>query len=200
MWAPCEGVGLEHLYLVGTNEGATARGLAMRMPGLPFGFRYLAEVDLNWRLRRINFEPLDRPGWGLTLDPDGTWRSVGGEVTFLRGCLDVDLSITPVTNTLILRRLNLAVGESVELDVVYVSAPELQLRRRKQRYTRTQDKRFRLGETGFDTEFEVDDATVVLEWPGRYRRVWTADKEARKRSIEQQLARRKELLERAGDT
>lgn len=195
MWSPWSDLGLEHALMVGGTQGVRVTGLVMRMPGLPAGFRYVIDVDGGWSLRRIALEPLDRPGWTLLREQDGTWRNEdGGEVPMLRGCSDVELSVTPLTNTLILRRLDLAIDESVDVCVAHVTAPELRLRRREQRYFRTGERAYRLQDTQGESEFFVDDETVVLDWPGRYRRVWTADKEARRRDLERQVVRREQLL------
>jgi len=195
MWSPWTDVGLEYLCMAGGQGGVTATGLVMRMPGLPWGFRYVVNLERRWLMRRIAFEPLDRPGWPLHLEEDGTWRTAhSNELRLLSGCLDVDLSVTPLTNTLILRRLDLAVGESAEVCVGYVTAPELRLERREQRYSRTGAMIYRLEETRGDSEFEVDDAGLVLDWPGRYRRVWSLDKEERRLDLERQVAQRERLL------
>ncbi len=53
---------------------------------------------------------------------------------------------------------------------------------------------YRLEETRGDSEFEVDDAGLVLDWPGRYRRVWSLDKEERRLDLERQVAQRERLL------
>jgi uncharacterized protein len=41
----------------------------------------------------------------LDLEKGGLWRSSGQEIAEVRGCLDADLSVTPATNTLPIRRL-----------------------------------------------------------------------------------------------
>ncbi len=53
----------------------------------------------------------------------------------LDGCTDVDISVTPFTNTLPIRRLNLDQDESTEIETVYISVPELQVETAIQRYT-----------------------------------------------------------------
>lgn len=70
MWSPWTDVGLEYLCMAGGQGGVTATGLVMRMPGLPWGFRYVVNLERRWLMRRIAFEPLDRPGWPLHLEEE----------------------------------------------------------------------------------------------------------------------------------
>lgn len=209
MWAPFdEPPGLEDLSLWFGDDGTGASGLILRGGG-QWGvrFRYLVEVDLEWRLRTIRFERLGTmvgdDGWGLTVDEAGTWRNdSGGELGHLAGCLGVDMTRTPVTKTLLLRRLGLVVGESAEVDVAHVMVPELRLQRRRQRYTRIGNRRYCC--EGPDStvshhddrpvedvvhEFEVDADGLVLDWPGVVRRVWTFDREAAAQTAEEIIER-----------
>ena len=51
----------------------------------------------------------------LQREASGRWLGDDCEVEACRGALDVDLGVTPSTNTSAIRRLGLAVGASVEL-------------------------------------------------------------------------------------
>ena len=52
------------------------------------------------------------------------------------GSLDVDLGMTPSTNTSVIRRLGLAVDRSAELTAAWVRFPGLTVEPLRQRYTR----------------------------------------------------------------
>jgi hypothetical protein len=72
----------------------------------------------------------------LRSDGDGRWwKETGEPLAALAGCLDVDFSATPFTNTLPIRRLGLQPGESTEIAVVYIDAPSLDVVSIRQRYT-----------------------------------------------------------------
>jgi hypothetical protein len=72
----------------------------------------------------------------LSGDGEGTWTdSSGRPLPELAGCIDVDVSTTPLTNTLPIRRLGLAPGTSADLLVAYVAIPGLELTAASQRYT-----------------------------------------------------------------
>src|SRR5829696_7350572 len=123
MWAPWEGPGLEHLRLVTSDGGVVANGLVIGLEaGRPFRIGYEIRCDSRWRVREVRAAPSSGPPvLELLTDGGGRWKKRGGEpVPELDGCIDVDISATPFTNTLPIRRLGLKAGESEELAVTYV--------------------------------------------------------------------------------
>ncbi|MDI3299391.1 MAG: putative glycolipid-binding domain-containing protein, partial [Bacillota bacterium] len=114
-------------------------------------------------------------GQALLGDGTGRWRHPdGGAAPWLDGCIDVDLSITPATNTLPIRRLRLSPGESRAIQVLYVAFPTLDLRPVEQRYTRLQDDGpcavYRYESGTFRADLRVDGDGLVLDYPGVWQR------------------------------
>jgi hypothetical protein len=95
----------------------------------------------------------------------------------LGGCIDVDISVTPFTNTLPIRRLGLAPTESAELLVAYFEGTELQAWPEPQQYTCLEKSyggglyRFLSLDGGFTTDLLVDADGLVLDYPGLFKRV-----------------------------
>jgi uncharacterized protein len=183
MWAPWEGPGLEHLRLT-TSEGAVvANGLVIGLEaGRPFRIGYEILCDEHWRVRevRVATPDLEQPVLELLADGEGHWKRRGGEpVPELEGCIDVDISATPFTNTLPMRRLGLEPGESEELAIAYVRVPELLVGPERQRYGCLQARgsgglyRFEALPSGFTAELPVDSDGLVLDYPGLFRRAWS---------------------------
>jgi uncharacterized protein len=56
----------------------------------------------------------------LKTDEKNIWFTDESLLPSMMGLFDVDLEFSPATNTLPIRRLNLKVGESVVVDVVWV--------------------------------------------------------------------------------
>src|SRR2546428_594342 len=105
---------------------------------LPFRPHYEITCNSNWKVKE----------WGLTLlrgnresikiqtDGQGHWSThTGDPVPSLEGCIDFDISATPFTNTLPIRRLALSPGQSAELLDAYASIPEIELKPERQRVT-----------------------------------------------------------------
>ncbi len=89
----------------------------------------------------------------------------------MRGCLDVDLSVTPATNTLPIRRLALAEGAAAAVTAAWVRFPALTVEPLPQRYTRLGGGRYRYeSDTGFVTEIESDDLGLVTRYGGGWER------------------------------
>ena len=93
----------------------------------------------------------------------------------LAGALDVDLGFTPATNTLPIRRLALAVGESAPVRSAWLRFPEFRLEPLEQTYTRETDQSFRYralvdGEP-FIARLDTDAFGRVL----RYEGLWEAE-------------------------
>ena len=79
----------------------------------------------------------------LSVETHGVWRTSGQELPGLGGCTDIDLAITPATNTLPIRRLDLDIGSSELVVAAWVKFPELIVQPLSQRYTRLARDRYR---------------------------------------------------------
>jgi uncharacterized protein len=85
----------------------------------------------------------------------------------------VDLSITPFTNTLPIRRLRLSVGESADIATAYLAFPRLTISPDLQRYTRVSSNEYRYEslDSDFVREIVVDSNGLVITYPGLFRRI-----------------------------
>jgi hypothetical protein len=105
MWAPRAGPGLEHLHL--EDERCTSVLLATDA-GLPYSFSDTLTWDARWQVRTVDAHLLGdaRPPLQLRSDGEGHWLTAqGDELPALAGCIDVDFTASPFTNTLPIRRL-----------------------------------------------------------------------------------------------
>ena len=175
MWTPVRGPGFEHCRV----KGRVADGMVIGIhDGEAFRTRYAVEWDDRWRTRSVRVDLLDA-GKSLVLlaDGDGAWRTAAGTaISPLDGCIDVDLSVTPFTNTLPVRRLELAPLASVELSIAYVEVPDLRVGVSRQRYTclvRREDSTMHRFESGkFHSDIVLDADGLVVEYPRAFTRVW----------------------------
>ena len=101
--------------------------------------RHSVVTDRQWQTRSVFVEVLSADGLDrveLAADPLGDWLLDGRDWPELRGCTDVDLGATPLTNVLPLRRLGLAVGEEHGGDAAWLDLPSLAVHRVRQTYLR----------------------------------------------------------------
>jgi len=102
------------------------------------------------------------------------WRNTGQELREIQGCGDVDLALTPATNTLAISRLSLQVGGSESIIAAWIKFPELTAQPLSQRYTRLAQNSYRYeSNTGFTAEIAVDDLGLVTNYPGGWERIAT---------------------------
>lgn len=191
--------GLEYCTLAHGDEGGWALGgtAVVTFEGRPAEARYEVVCDEQWQTRQA-MVTLDMGGQRQTLllvvDDERRWWLDGQELPNVQGCVDVDLGVTPSTNTLPIRRLALSVGVSKVMTAAWVRFPSLEVAPLTQRYTRLDAQRYRYesgaglesGNTpAFTAELLVDDADLVIDYENIWQRVATEDVANDERSGEQ---------------
>jgi hypothetical protein len=176
-WQSWDGDSLEHLVLRLGADGATAESALLgTSEGNAFAARYHIACDRDWRVRTASIHVTGvEPALVLASDGDGRWHDgAGAQVAALDGAIDIDITATPFTNTLPIRRLRLSQGGAAEIAVAYVSLPGLGVTLERQRYTRLDNGRhyrFESLDGGFTRDIEVDADGLVVSYPGLFRRV-----------------------------
>ncbi len=173
LWSRLDEPGLERCALGVGSRGFTLEGTVVTsFDGAPAEGRYLVCTDPAWLTTAVSVtlilgDETKEVALGAT---DGRWSVDGEARPDLGGCLDVDLGISPSTNTLPIRRLSLPAGASAELDAAWVRFPELTVERLAQRYTRLDDERWLYESiaSGFRAELQVDPEGLVID----YERIW----------------------------
>ena len=91
----------------------------------------------------------------------------------VQGCTDIDLNFSPSTNLLPIRRLNLAVGESAEVQAAWLRFPSFKLEPLPQRYYHLDENTYRYESAGgqFVADLKVHPMGLELEYPG----IWQAE-------------------------
>jgi hypothetical protein len=86
-------------------------------------------------------------------------------IDFVSGLYDVDLQVTPSTNSLPINRVGQE-GESQKIDVVWIGFPGLTLDRQEQKYSRINNRyyKFEIPSTGFRAQLEVDKLGFVINY------------------------------------
>jgi hypothetical protein len=133
-----------------SGEGTVLSGMAVFQEGAPTALGYVVHADREWRTTEARVR-----GWygwesidlRLRRDDAGTWTVNDVICPGVEGCIELDLSFTPATNLLPLRRLALAVGRSAEVRSAWLEWPGVQLTPLVQRYSRRSE---------YDYEYESD--------------------------------------------
>jgi hypothetical protein len=198
-WTAVQWPGLEHAIVSADTDGWRADGRVIMAEERLVSIAYEVRCDAGFRVTRLTVsvtEAASETLLELAANGDGHWQVSGQHRPDLDGCVDVDINCTPVTNTLPIRRLEWSAGQTHDLDIVYVSVPELSVRPVRQRYTllardepgdrsegRERDERsddemrdqavFRYESGSFRADLRVDSDGLVLDYPGIWQRIGT---------------------------
>ncbi|MCS3797392.1 putative glycolipid-binding domain-containing protein [Niastella sp. OAS944] len=103
-------------------------------------------------------------------DEKGNWIYNGKEAAQFRNCIDVDIAVTPFTNTLPIRRLQLQQGQSQEIQVIYCDILNQVIKPVSQKYTRLSNNEYHYENipNDFEATIKVDDSGLVIDYPGLF--------------------------------
>jgi hypothetical protein len=140
--------------------------------GAPLTLRYDIGCARDWSARAVAIgQRLGDAQRTLRLERAGDgWLVDGVHDARLDGCAEPDLGLTPSTNVLAIRRLDLAVGQAAEIRCAWVRFPALSVEPSLQRYERLAEREYRYTNvaSGFTAVVTVDD----LALPVRYEGIW----------------------------
>lgn len=172
VWRPIAGHGYEHLQIREEDDHILIDSIVLGVEEHNiYRIKYDITLDKSWATRKITIGHL---GTNQTLylesDGNGVWRNrQGEEVTELSGSIDIDISCTPFTNTLPIKRLSYEPFEQKEISVVYISAFDLAYKQVRQKYTllesHTGSAIFQYQSGNFVENITVDSAGIVTVYP-----------------------------------
>ena len=182
MWKALNKTGLEHFFLLKDDEFIKTNSVILTIQGDdPVRIFYNICCSLDWKVRKFDVQIFDSNYKSISLKSDGSgnWETDTGEpVESLDGCIDIDISATPFTNTIPIRRLDLKPGESREIKVVYIDIHNFSLKPVNQRYTCVESNlngsiyRYENLNNGFMSEFHVDKNGFVVNYPDLFMRIY----------------------------
>jgi len=192
-WRRLDTAGAEQA-MAGDRSGLKAKGTMVAATPVPFTARYELVTDDAWASVRCEVTAegagflrsvrLERAAgrWRVTATEQGnldaTLLAAGHPRADQPGCedpgklhaaLDVDLSYSPLTNTLPIRRLGLLdapVGTSRTVDVAWILLPSLEVLESNQTYRVIGDHQLRFTSGSFSADLDVDEQGYVTRYPG----------------------------------
>ena len=137
----------------------------------PCRLNYLLKCDSEWQTLSAKIA-----GWvgdevigvDISADSEHHWRLNKEECADLTGCIDLDLNFSPLTNTLPIRRLNLAVGHEARVRAAWLRFPNFKLEPLEQVYRREGKDTYRYESGGgvFVRTLDVNSVGFVTKYPG----------------------------------
>ena len=193
-WAKDDPLGVEFVEASVADTALSAVGVAVGSEPVPYRLDYVLETAADFVTTRFLVTTRGE-GWRRTLDlrraADGEWSArttadgglamplPGVETPSLAGAVDVDLGLSPLTNTMpVLRGGLFDRAGSEDFLMAWVSVPDLTVTPAPQRYTvldpaRSGDRlvRFESLDGDFTAELTYDDHGFVLDYPGIAHRI-----------------------------
>jgi hypothetical protein len=188
LWTRTDVPGAEHVTF-DDRHGLTARGVQVASDPVPYACHYELHTDEGWAT--VRFEATaEGAGWLRTVRLEraaGRWRVTTAEQGDLDAALraagkraavplpgiddadsladayDVDLSASPLTNTLPLRRLGMV---DFTITAAWVLLPSLAVVAAEQTYTVLGDNRVRYASGTYRADLDLDEHQFVRTYPG----------------------------------
>ena len=143
----------------------------------PWQVSYLLTINNRWEVQGVHIEVLSEEDRIIQLhkNEQQQWLNEKGEhLPAFDGCVDVDISLTPFTNSLPVNRLQLTRGEGHDLKVLYIDLKQGICKKVVQRYTNKGKGLYKYDneDSGFTTELIVDEEGIVVDYPGIWQRIY----------------------------
>lgn len=174
-WRPLDVAGLEHLEIAETPTAIVANSVLIgEREGIRFGTRYEVELAPNWSFRALRLERIDGARLELYSDGEGGWTN-GRHLSLpeLDGCIDIDISGTPFTNILPIRRARFSPGEPARFTMAWIPLDTLEPFADEQIYTLLDDNRFlyESADGSFKAELTLDADGFVAHYPTMFEQI-----------------------------
>jgi len=174
IWRRLDEPGHEFAQLFFEDNVWRLRGTAIfafgRPQRQPVRLDYLVMCDADWQTRSASVS-----GWfgdeticiDISVNEARRWRLNGVEVPAVEGCLDIDLSFSPSTNLLPIRRLRLNVGDEVAATAAWLRFPDFRLEPLAQSYRRISGAgySYESGSREFVAQLSVNEVGFVTSYP-----------------------------------
>jgi hypothetical protein len=145
-----------------------------------YRIEYFIKTNQNWEtvLLEIKSQFADKTDClDFQSDGKGNWMTNGKHAEQFNGCIDIDISLTPFTNTLPINRLKLSESEKHLINVLYIDVLEQQTKPVRQRYTRLSETEYKYENVpnDFEAVITVDELGLVVNYPELFMRIATRE-------------------------
>lgn len=141
----------------------------------PYEVRYMIDLDKRWNIQNFVVDAdVNGIKWKIIgSNHDNKWQINSGLKADFASFKFIDISLTPLTNTLPINSLVFKISEPQEIEVLYIDILKNEFKVVHQRYTKVYDNRYLYENT--DTDFKailpVDKDGFVENYPGLFERI-----------------------------
>jgi uncharacterized protein len=174
LWTGREYYSLENCLVNTTDTGSEINSVIVgKYGGELYRVEYHIKTNQHWETIFLEVKSQhsnQRKHLLFESDAKGNWMFDGKPADQFKGCTDVDIPLTPFTNTLPINRLKLTPGEERQIHVIYVDLLERQIMPVKQKYIRLSKTTYHYENipNDFEADIEVDEQGFVVDYPSLF--------------------------------
>jgi uncharacterized protein len=177
LWKGIEYESLENCLVNATDDGHEIHSTIVGgYQGKIYRVEYTIRTNTKWQTLFLQLQAWHSNKKETILlegDAKGNWILNGKPAPEFKGCIDVDIPLTPFTNTLPVSRLTLLKGNHQQIQVIYIDVLQWQIRTVEQKYTRISDIGYHYENVpnDFEATITVDRNGLVADYPLLFKRV-----------------------------
>jgi hypothetical protein len=167
----------EQCRIVASADGIAVRGdiIGTNDDDTFFSLRYELDLTADWHIQRVAVHDALNTKRVVVLQHEGNhWLDANNEHIAAYDDVDfVDISRTPLTNSIPIRQLTFTTKKSQKIKVLYIDATKFEVRIVEQVYSRLDDHTYHYQDievADFAADIVVDDEGLVIAYPGLFRR------------------------------
>jgi uncharacterized protein len=167
-WRSLTDTAIEHCHVIGTPRDTRIRSAVV---GPRHGAFYRIKLDEAGHVRTARLDRTDGQSLELFSDGAGNWSDDRADpLPELRGCIDIDISFTPLTNSLPIWRSEWQTGQPRRFSMAWIDADAMTVFRDDQIYTRLDPTHFhyQAADGSFERDIEIDGDGLVRHYPGLF--------------------------------
>jgi hypothetical protein len=147
------------------------------LAGKPLLIEYRISIDKTWNVKTVEIESKLNDSLKISLKTDsiGKWfNNDNQEIKELNGCIDIDIAITPFTNTLPIRRLGSILKERTKINVLYFDIASWSFKKVEQYYTMLDSNLYKYEGAfrNFTANLPTDNYGFVTSYPNLFKRIY----------------------------
>ncbi|MGF7118621.1 putative glycolipid-binding domain-containing protein [Methanobacterium oryzae] len=142
---------------------------------IPFAMEYDIKLEVDWNIKELSIKSLLDERVIKLVHKDNQWYDGSGQ--HLKEFDDVgfvDISISPFTNTLPIKRVDFKGKEPQKIDIIYFDENLFSLRRLQQIYSKIDERTYRYQDVelpDFIYDIVVDDDGLLVYFPKLFKQV-----------------------------
>jgi uncharacterized protein len=176
LWTGIEYHSLENCVLTKTNEGVGVNSVIIGgYDNKIYQVEYLIKTNRHWEtiLLEVKTRFSDKKdAVRYHSDGKGNWKRDGMPANEFKDCTDVDISLTPFTNSLPINRLQWEINKPQQIKVLFVDILSQEVRFVQQQYTKLSNTEFKFENVpnDFEAVIIVDELGLVVNYPELFSR------------------------------